>query len=68
MKVKFNTKSGTPPKEGSLCLCMCPNWCELGYQVAVYSKGRFDYPEIPNEMFDANVIAWQYLEVDRFDN
>jgi hypothetical protein len=52
------------PENGQLCLCRCPHWCELGYQVAVFENGIFDYPEAPNSRFHENVIAWNPLDIN----
>lgn len=52
------------PKEGQLCICKCPNWNELGYQVATFKNGEFTYPEQPNDDFDKNVIAYCSINQD----
>lgn len=49
------------PYEGQVCICRCPNWCELGYQIAIFEDGIFDFPESPNFSFDKQVIAWKPL-------
>jgi len=46
------------PKEGQLCICKCPGWNKLGFQVATFQNGQFTYPEQPNDDFDKNVIAY----------
>ena len=59
---KPSTLSG---KGKILCLCECPDWCSLGYQVAEYSqqKQRFDYDDAPNDWFDKDVTGWMILVV-----
>jgi len=52
------------PKEGQLCICRCPNWCEEGYQVAVFEDGEFQYDAQPNSWFHREVIAWLPLNSD----
>ena len=52
------------PKEGQLCICKCPNWNELGFQIATFKKGEFTYPEQPNDAFDKNVIAYCPINED----
>jgi len=52
------------PADGQLCLCRCPGWCDIGYQVARFEDDMFQYDEQSNDMFDANVIAWLPLEED----
>lgn len=52
------------PKDGQLCLCRCPEWCEEGYQIAIYEDGIFHYSDQPNSYFDKKVIAWMPLNQD----
>lgn len=52
------------PKDGQLCLCRCPEWCEERYQVAIFEDGIFHYSNQPNEYFDKKVIAWIPLDED----
>lgn len=52
------------PQEGQLCLCRCPEWCEEGYQIAIYEDGIFQYSDQPNGYFDRKVIAWMPLDQD----
>jgi hypothetical protein len=53
-----------PPTDRPI-LCYCPGWNNAGYQVAYYSKGRFDYDESPNETFNDHVEQWfVFLEAD----
>ena len=52
------------PSNGQLCVCRCPDWCELGYQVATWTGTEFEYPEQPNYMFNDSVIAWLPLDCD----
>lgn len=50
------------PKKGQLCLCKCPEWCSLGFQVAEWTGKKFDFPEIPNDMLDSLVEEWMPLD------
>jgi len=52
------------PVKGRMCICRCPNWCELGYQIAQWDGEKFDFPESPNPWFDRDVIAWMPLDED----
>lgn len=60
MKVKMNTVLDEPKQNEDL-ICFCPNWNEIGYQIARYEDGEFTYPEQPNNWFHENVIGWAYL-------
>jgi hypothetical protein len=48
------------PKHGQMCICYCPGWCPLGYQVAKWDKrhNEFNYDDAPNPDFPEHVIAW----------
>ena len=46
------------PETGQLCLCFCPDWCSLGFQVAEWTGNKFDFPEVSNDLFDSLVIEW----------
>lgn len=61
----YLTRKSTP-KEGQLCICRCPNWNELGFQIATFENGEFTYPEQPNDDFDKNVLA--YCPIDEYGN
>lgn len=48
-------------------LCLCPEWCPLGVQVATWDGKKFDYPDNPNpDNFDNCVTG--YLPLDEYDN
>lgn len=46
------------PDMGQLCICECPGWCSLGYQIAEWDGKQFIYPEQPNDDFNELVIGW----------
>lgn len=52
------------PQESQLCLCRCSEWCQEGYQIAIYEDGVFQYSDHPNSYFDIKVIAWMQLDQD----
>ncbi len=53
------------PPIGRPLLCYCPDWSDLGYQVAEYKSGRFDYADAPNDSFDDCVEQWAlFMEAD----
>ena len=65
----FNKYPDTKPanKAGKgqiLCVCECPQWNAVGFQVALHSQKNkiFDYPDSPNGDFDKNVTGWVILE------
>lgn len=46
-------------------LCYCPEWSELGYQVAEWNGKEFEYSEQPNDLFNGLVLKWNiFLEAD----
>lgn len=62
----FPRESASTLPDETMCICRCPNWCEIGLQIAQWNKeeGKFDYPESPNEQFDSTVIAFAPLNED----
>ena len=52
------------PKEDTIVICRCPNWNDIGYQIAKFENDKFCYDDQPNERFDENVIAWTPLNED----
>lgn len=48
-------------KYGQLALCVCPDWCEIGFMVARWNGSKFDYPEAMNDGFDSYVTAYLLL-------
>ena len=46
------------PNKGQLCICKCPEWCDLGCQVAMWNGDEFEYPEQSNDRFNDLVIGW----------
>ena len=51
-------------EEGQMALCFCPEWCEIGYQVAIWDGKKFDYPDASNDNFDACVEGYLPLNED----
>lgn len=51
-------------KKGQMVLCVCHEWCELGYQVAQWDGKRFSYPGEPNNNFDNCVTG--YLPMNQY--
>ncbi|TAJ13038.1 hypothetical protein DMA11_10250 [Marinilabiliaceae bacterium JC017] len=51
-------------KREQIVLCRCPQWCDTGYQVAIWTGCKFDYPDAPNDMFHDCVIAFMPLNKD----
>ena len=49
-------------KRGDLCLCVCPDWNEEGYQVAVWKGDKFEYSSMPNDMFNEHVVDFELIE------
>ena len=49
---------------GQMCLCYCPEWCSINYQVAIWDGKKFDYPDSPNDNFDACVDGFIRLNED----
>lgn len=49
---------------GQMCLCYCPEWCTINYQVAFWDGEKFDYPDAPNDNFDNCVDGYLPLTED----
>lgn len=52
------------PDRGQLCLCKCPDWCSLGFQVAEFDGRIFNYPDAANDSFNEHVEEWMPLNED----
>ena len=52
------------PLDGSKVICKCPEWCELGYQIAIFVNGKFTYPEQSNDSFHDCVEWFAILDVE----
>jgi len=53
-----NVEDEVKPRIGQNVLCFCPDWCNSAYQVANWNGKRFEYDEMPNDMFDGLVVGW----------
>lgn len=47
---------------GQIVLCSCPEWNDLGFQVAEWDGKKFHYEEDPNGTFDEYVEAFYTLD------
>lgn len=54
-----------PPQNKRPLICYCPNWCDIGYQIAYWNGDEFHYEDQPNDNFNMHVEAWAiFLEAD----
>jgi hypothetical protein len=44
-----------------LVLTKCPDWCEEGFQVAVWNGKEFEFRAQPNDMFNEHVTDFMIL-------
>lgn len=61
--MNYKQKRISPIKD-QLCLCKCPDWCILGFQIAMWNGDFFTYPELQNGDFDLSVEEWIPLNDD----
>ena len=47
------------PKTANNVFVMCQGWNDSGFQVCHHNRGRWQYDEQPNEMFDGYVTHWK---------
>ena len=58
-------ESEIKPSSSRPILCYCPGWNDLGYQVAQWKNGKFQYDEDPNGFFNEYVKEWSiFFEAD----
>lgn len=60
----YKTREEQLPSKGQMALCKCPEWCPIGFQVAIYDGTKFDYEDSPNYDFDLYVQEWMPLNED----
>jgi len=60
-----NEDGEVKPKRGVIVLCYCPDWSDIGYQVAKWNGKEFYYEDQPNETFGSYVVSWAgFMEAD----
>ena len=56
---------GHKPPRDRVLVCYCPDWCDAGYQVAVWDGKKFKYEDQPNDNFGQHVKKWSiFMEAD----
>ena len=61
----IGVKEKIKPQRERVLICYCPEWSEIGYQVAKWNGKEFYYDEQPNNDFNGLVEKWSiFYEAD----
>ena len=60
--IEFKKYPENKPEYGDVCLCECPEWRNVGYDVAIWTGKKFDDSEMNNDMFNDCVIGFCVID------
>lgn len=61
----INVTDERKPYTNRPVICYCPDWSDIGYQVAQWDGKEFYYEDQPNDMFNRHVKSWAlFMEAD----
>jgi hypothetical protein len=62
--MEFKKYPENKPKKYDTCLCKCPTWRDIGFEVAYFDGNKFDDKDLNNDFLDEAVESFCVIEDD----